>query len=217
MQMGEPAGILLLINQHVVGLRRAEPMAPDLHRAVVVVELDVEEALAVRAPDHAAVGLLDEIVAIGAAVPVAHPDREIFRALGVGAPGLQSVVRRMTRAAELEIFVVRRQRVAVEHDLRLAAVARHAAEQFVLPALAEFAEIGERPVRRRHAGIVFLDAAAHFRDQLLLQGSGVAEQALGVGVFRFEIVADIRRPASKDRAAPPASSRPSARRSRPSR
>ena len=63
-QMGEPAGILLLIDQNVVRLRRAEAMPPDLHRAMVVVELDVEEALAVRAPHHRAVGLLDEIVKV---------------------------------------------------------------------------------------------------------------------------------------------------------
>ena len=124
--------------------------------------------------------------------PVAHADREIFRTLGVGAPGLQFVVRRMPRAAELEIFVVRGQRVAVEHDLHVAAVARRAAEHFMLPALAELAQIGERAVRRGHAGIVFLDPPAHFRDQLLLQGGGVAEQALGVVVLGFQIFPDIR-------------------------
>ena len=106
MDMGEPAGILLLIDQDVVGLRGAEAMTPDLHRAMIVVELDVEEALAVRAPHHAAVGLLDEVVAVRAVGPVAHADREIFRALDVGAPGLEPVVGRMPRAAELEIFVV---------------------------------------------------------------------------------------------------------------
>ena len=98
--------------------------------------------------------------------------------------------------------------------LRVAAVARRAAEHLVLAALAEFAEIGERAVRRRHAGIVLLDAPAHLRDQLLLQRRGVAEQALGVVVLGFEIVADIRRPGSRDRAAPPAIWRPSARHSR---
>ena len=192
MQMGEPAEILFLINQRVVGLLRAKPMPPHLHRAMVVVELDVEEAVAVRAPDDAAIGLLDEIVAIRAGRPVAHANRKIFRAFGVGAPRLQLVVMRMPRAAELEVFVVRGQRVAVEHDLHVAAVARRAAEQFMLPALAEFSQIGKRAVRRRHAGIVFLDPPAHFRNQLLLQGRGMAEQALGVVVFSFEIFSDIR-------------------------
>ena len=105
MQMGEPAGIRFLIDQHVVGLLGAEAMTPDLHRPVVVVELDVEEALGVRAPDHRAVGLLDEVVVVRAVCPVAHANRKIFRALGVGAPGLQPVVGRMPRAAELEILV----------------------------------------------------------------------------------------------------------------
>ena len=192
MQMGEPAGILLFINKRVVSLFRSESMPPHLHRAVVVVELDVEEAVAVLAPDDAAVGLLDQVVAIGPGAPVAHADREIFRALGVGAPRLQLVVRRMPRAAELEVFMVRGQRVAVEHDLDVAAIARRAPEQFMLPALAEFSQIGERAVRRGHAGIVFLDPPAHFRNQLLLQGRGMAEQALGVVVLGFQIFSDIR-------------------------
>ncbi len=92
MQMGEPAGILFLVYQRIVALLGAEPMAPDLHRAMVVVELDVEEAVAILAPDDAAVGLLDEVVAIGSCGPVAHANREIFRALGIGAPRLQFVV-----------------------------------------------------------------------------------------------------------------------------
>ena len=169
MEMGEPAGILFLIDQHVVRLPGAEAMTPDLHRAVIVVELDVEEALAVGAPHHRAVGLLDEVVEVFAACPVAHPDRKIFRALDVGAPGLEPVIRRMPRAAELEIFLFFRERVAVEHDLDFAAVARHAAEHFMLAALAEFPQIGKGAIRRRHAGIVLLDPPAHFRDQLLLQ------------------------------------------------
>src|SRR4029077_7923449 len=61
MQMGEPAGILLLVNQDIVGLLRAQSMPPYLHRAMVVVELDVEEAFRIQAPHHAAIGLLDEI------------------------------------------------------------------------------------------------------------------------------------------------------------
>ena len=191
MQMGEPAGILFLVDQNIVRLLGAEAMPPDLHRTVVIVELDVEEAFAVDAPHHAAVGLLDQVVVVLAGRPVAHPDREIFRALDVGAPGLEPVVGRMPRAAELEIFLVGGEFVAVEDDLGRAAVARHAAEQFMLAALAEFAEIGVGAIRRGHAGIVFLDPAAHLRDQGLLQAGGVAEQAIGVAVLGFEIFADI--------------------------
>ncbi len=191
MQMGEPAGIGFLVDQDIVGLRRAEAMVPDLHRPVVVVELDVEEAFGIRAPDHAAVALLHEIVVVAAAVPFAHPDREIFRALDVGAPGDEPVVGRMPAAAEPEIVVCLGELIAVEHDMALAAVPRHAAEQLVLSALAEFAEIGKRTVRRGHAGIVFLDPPAHLLDQCLLQESRVAEQAVGIGVLRFKILPDV--------------------------
>jgi hypothetical protein len=127
MQMGEPAGVLLLIDQDVVGLLGSQPVPPHLHRAVIVVELHIEEALAIRGPDDAAVGLLDDVVKILARRPVAHADREIFRALGIGAPGLQLVIVRVPAAAELEIFVVLGERIAVEHDVAVAAVARHAA------------------------------------------------------------------------------------------
>ena len=191
-EMREPAGILLFIDQNIVRLRCTETMTPDLHRAMVVVEFDIEEALAVGAPHHRAVGLLDEIVTVGAIGPVAHADREIFRALNVGAPCLKPVIRRMPGAAEPEIFVVGRKLVAIEDNLGLPAVARHAAEHFVLAALAELAHIGIRTVRRGHAGIVFLDSPAHFSDQRFLQTVGMAEQAFGIGVFRLKILADIR-------------------------
>src|SRR5262249_23010551 len=98
--MGEPAGILLLIDKNVFGLRRAEAMPPHLHGPMIVVELDVEEALAVLAPDNRAVGFLDETVEILAGLPVAHTHAKIFRARGVRAPGVQPVVRRVATATE---------------------------------------------------------------------------------------------------------------------
>src|SRR6266446_3911625 len=135
MDMGEPAGIALFINQNIVGLRRSQAMPPDLHRAVVVVEFYVEEAFAVARPHHRAVGLLDDVLKVGAGSPVAHANSKIFRALDVGAPGLEPVIRRMPRAAELEVFMVRRKLIAIEHDFDRAAVARGAAEHLVLAAL----------------------------------------------------------------------------------
>ncbi|MET4602231.1 hypothetical protein ABIB90_001698 [Bradyrhizobium sp. JR4.1] len=101
--------------------------------------------------------------------PVAHADGEIFRAFGVGAPGLPPVVVRVPAAAEFEICVVLGERIAVEHDVALAAIAWHAAEQLVLAAFAEFAEIGEGTIRRRHAGIVLLDPPPHLAHQRLLK------------------------------------------------
>src|SRR4051812_28761947 len=105
MQMGEPAGIGFFVHQRIVGLSGAEAMTPDLHRAMVVVELDIEEAVAVDAPDHAAVGLLDQVIAVGPVSPVADPDRKVFRTLGVGAPGMESMVGRMPARAEFEVVV----------------------------------------------------------------------------------------------------------------
>ncbi|MGY3645829.1 hypothetical protein ACVWW2_001120 [Bradyrhizobium sp. LM4.3] len=139
----------------------------------------------------AAVGLLDDVVKIRSGRPVAHADGEIFRALGVGAPGLQLVVVRVPAAAEFEICVVLGERIAVEHDMALAAVARHAAEQLVLAAFAELAEIGELTVGRRHAGIVLLDPPPHLAHQRLLEGGGMAEQALGVAILFVEIFTDV--------------------------
>jgi len=43
MDVGEPAAVLLLMDQDIVLLRRAETMLPDLHRAMVVVELHIIE------------------------------------------------------------------------------------------------------------------------------------------------------------------------------
>src|SRR5258705_11059845 len=122
MQMSEPAGIFFLINQNIVRLFGAEAMPPNLHRAMIVVELDVEKTLAVRAPDHPAVGFLDEILAVFSAFPVAHPDRKIFRAIGIRAPGMELMVRRVPAAAQLEGFMACRKRIAVKHDPDIPAV-----------------------------------------------------------------------------------------------
>ena len=102
------------------------------------------------------------------------------------------MIRRMPRAAELEVLLGGRELIAIENDLDVAAVARHAAEHFVLTALAEFPQIGVSAVWRGHAGIIFLDPPAHFLDQRFLQHAGVAEQAFGIIVLRFEIFSDIR-------------------------
>src|SRR5258705_3205695 len=133
--MGEPAGIVLFIDQNIVRLCCSQAMPPDLHRAVVVVEFYVEEAFAVGRPHHRAVGLLDDVLKVSAGSPVAYAKGKIFRALDVGAPCLESVIRRMPRAAELEVFMPRCKLIAIEHDFGRAAVARGAAEHLVLAAL----------------------------------------------------------------------------------
>src|SRR5258708_20231265 len=101
-------------------------MTQDLHRPMIVVELDIEERFGIRTPHHGAVGFLDGVVTVDATSPIAHPDREIFRALDIGAPGFKPMIRRMPGTAELEISVVPRQLVAVQNVFPLPPVARRA-------------------------------------------------------------------------------------------
>ncbi len=91
--MGEPARVVFLVDQDIVLLAGAQAMAPDLHRAMVVVELDIIERFGIRAPHHRAVGLLDDIFKIRAARPVAHANCKVFRALDVSTPGFKPVIR----------------------------------------------------------------------------------------------------------------------------
>lgn len=188
----EPADVLLLVDEDVVGLHRAEAMAVDLQRAMVVVDVDVIEERQIEAPDHAAAGLRQDIGQVLAGIPAPDADGEELGPAQVGAPGFEPVVRRMARAAELEVVGGLCQCVAVEDDLDVAAAARRAADQLVLATVSELPQIGEGPVRRGYAQIVLLDSAAHFRDQRLLQRLRRRQQRLGIGVFGLEIGPDIR-------------------------
>ena len=139
--------------------------------------------------------------------PVADADGEVLRAAHVGAPGFEPMVRRMPRAAELEVrrgpWPARRRRARSCASPPSRGVRPISS---MLAALAiTCAEIGERPVRLRHAGIVLLDAPAHFGDQRLLQRLRWAEQALGVAVLRLQIRPDLGIEQRRDRAAPAAS------------
>ena len=192
MNICKPAGIAFFIDQNIVALLCPEAVQPDLHRAVVVIEFDIEERRRIDAPHHRAVGFLDEIVEIFPGRPVSHADCKILRTLDVGTPGFKPVVGRMPGAAEPEVVVLGGEFVAVEDDFGLAAVARAAPEQFVLAAFAEFSHVGESAVRRGHAGIILLDAPAHLLDQRFLQGGGVAKQAFRIVVLRLQIFADVR-------------------------
>src|SRR3954453_16052681 len=159
---------------------------------MIVVEVDVKETLAVGSPYPRAVTLLDQVVEVGAGGPVADPDRKIFRAVDIGAPGFEPVIRRMAGNAEPEVLLRGSQLIAVLHDVGVSTVPRHAAELFVLTALAEFPEIAVGAIRRGHAGIVLLDTPAHFFHQRFLQLAGVPEQALGIAVLCLQIFPDIR-------------------------
>src|ERR1700756_2496396 len=146
MDVSEPAGIMLLINQAVLRLRCAQTVTPDLQGAMIVVELDIKEGARISAPDDSAVSFLDQIVQVLLRRPFANADRKIFRTIGVGAPGVKPVIGRMSGAAELEIIMTGSKGVAVEDGLDLAAVAGAASEHLMLAALAEFSHIGKFPI-----------------------------------------------------------------------
>ena len=93
-------------------------------------------------------------------------------------------------AAEGEIGVTLGERVTVEQQRLLAAIARCAAEERVLTPLAKAPVIGEGAVRRRDGGIILLDPPAHLRTQGLAQGDQRRRHAVGMGVLRFEMRAD---------------------------
>ena len=118
-------------------------------------------------------------------------DRVELRALGIDGIGDQPVVGAVGDAGDAEIGVRLGERIAVEQDLLLAAVARHAAEQRMLPADDEAAVIGEGAVRSRHAGVILLDTALHLGEQLRLELFRVGHDGLRVGVLGFEIGPDL--------------------------
>ena len=187
----EPAVVGLRVDQDVGALRRAQAVAVDVQRPVIVVEADVIEERRIEAPDDAAAGLIDDVGQVDPGLPVAHADGEQLRAADVGAPCFEAVIGGMARAAEIEVGQALGHGVAVEQHLDLAAVARHATDRFVLAARVELPEIGERPVGLRHARIVFLDAAAHLGDQRFLQRLQGAEKCFGMAVLGFQIRPDV--------------------------
>src|SRR5258708_38125178 len=98
----------------------------------------------------------------------------------------------MARLAEIEILRGCGERVAVEHEPTLAAVAWRTADQLVLATFAILPEIGIGPIRCGHAGIVLLDAPPHLAHQGLLQRLGWSEDSFGVAVLGLEIGPDVR-------------------------
>ncbi len=100
------------------------------------------------------------------------------------------MIRRMDGCTELEERLAGAHCIPVEHHLFGAALARHAADQWMLAALAIAAEIGIGTVRIRDGGVVFLDPALHFRKQRLLQIPRAGERVFGMCVLGLEIGAD---------------------------
>ena len=198
----EEARIGFLVDDRVLRLIRAEAVAHDAGRTVVLVEGNVEEGGAGGVPHRVARGRFDPLRAVLAGVEVAHADGVEFRTLGVDAPGQKAVVVGMGRAGDLEEGEALALLIAVEQDLLadLAVLgllgdavngARPAADQRMLATLAMAGVVSERPIGLGHRGVVLADASAHLGDQGLAQGGGAAQRRLGIGVLGVEIGADV--------------------------
>ena len=185
----------LFIDDRVFCAVLAEPMAPQAHGTMVVVEFDIVEAGGIAEPDDPAGGAGDLVGEIRTGCKIAHADRVVFRTLGVGAPGEKLVIEGMLGAAEIEKGVAFGFLVAVEHDRLAATTPVLARDEGMLPALAVAGEVCEGPVRLRHRGIVLLDARAHLGDEALLQVFGLGEGRGRVGILPFEMAADFARQA----------------------
>ena len=186
------AGIVLAIDQDVVRSRRAGNVAPDLDRAVVVVEADIEHRLAVAGPDDAAARVGHLVGEVAAGGEVADADGERLRALVVDGVGEQSMVMAVGDGAELPVGLVRGFLVAVEQHGLGAAGARLPAYERVLAAGDVAHVVGPGAVRGGDGAVVLLDPPLHLREQGVLQVGGVREPGLGMGVLRLEVGADRR-------------------------
>ena len=158
---------------------------------MALVLLDIEEPRRVARPDDVGRGVDD---AVGEVLPrgeIAHAKGQELRAELVGAPGELGVIGRMARRREAEEGLAGGERVAVDEDRLLAAVARPAAEDAVLAARAEPRIIGPGTVGLRRLAVVLLDPRPHFGDQGFLQVRGRGERRVGVGVLLFEQRPDV--------------------------
>ena len=111
------ADVLLLVDEHVVLGRRADAVAVDEQRAVVVVEAHVEQRLAVARPDDGAARVGDGVGQVLAGRQVADADGEELGALVVDGVGEQRVVGAVRGGAELPVGLALGLLVAVEQDL----------------------------------------------------------------------------------------------------
>ena len=90
---GEHAGILFLVDENVVRLRRSQNMPIGLQRAVVVVLDRVEEALAIRRPHGATRGVLQDVAVVDTRRHIAHAQFVELRAIAIERPRREIVVR----------------------------------------------------------------------------------------------------------------------------
>ncbi len=109
----------LVVHPLVVGLLRAEPVAPHLERPLRGVGRDVEQVPAVGRPGGTGPRdrVDDLVVEVGAGLDVANAQRVVLVALGVGRPRGERVRRVRFEPAELEEVVPGGLDVLVEHEI----------------------------------------------------------------------------------------------------
>ncbi len=187
------ADVLLLVDEDVVLDRRADDVAVDQQRAVVLVEAHIEQRLAVVGPHDAAARVGDAVGQIDRRSPgracgwcrARSPCRRWRRRAG-GGRGCAGSRRGPSRACP------RPRRCRRAGRLRRSPERGAAADERILTAGDEARVVGERPVGRRHGAVVLLEAAVHLAEQLVLQGARLRELGLAVGVLGVEIGADLR-------------------------
>ena len=186
----EEAGIGFLPHHDILRLLGAEKVVIDMRRAMIVVDGRIEEALAVRAPGGTAAGVLDGVGKVFSGRGIAHMQREELRPLVVGRPAQTRVVGRVRCAGKTEIGLPLGFLVAVEQHGFFAAFARQTEIDRLLAARDITEAIAPRAIGRGDRAVIFLDAAAHFREQRLLQVLGVGHRGLLVVVLGFQMRAD---------------------------
>ncbi len=188
----EEAGVGLLVNQDILALGCREAMVEDLAGPVVVVHCGVEEPLAIGRPGGTATGVLDQVGRIRAGCEISDLEGEEFRTLVVIPPDHRLVIGRMTGTGQTKIGFAMGFPVTIKRDLLIAAAARNA-EILRLLATGDIAHpVEPGAIGRRHRTVIFLDAAAHFGKQCLLQRLGVRHRRLLVEVLRLQMGADRR-------------------------
>ncbi len=172
-------------------------MEQDAPGAVVLVDRYVEEAVRVARPDSVAGRVLDTVDKVLARGEVADADGEKLGALVVGAPSNLAMIRRMSRVEKVKKGLAGRQGVAVDQHSLLAAGARRAAENSMLPAMTIAGVIGVGAVRLRRLAVVLFEAGAHFADKFAPKHLERSENIRGISVFGVEMAADWLRQAPR--------------------
>ena len=180
--------VVLLVDQHVVGLGGAQLVAPDLVGPHRVVGHGVEEVAAVGRPGRAVVGPLDHVGQVDAGVEIPDTQGEDLVAVEIRRPGEEPVILADVERADLEEGLVTGPLVLVEEDLlggRLGAGAT--AVDGVRETLDRAAHEPPGSLAGRHALIGLLGAGLDLVEDGVDEVGVLLEPGVGVDVLGFEV------------------------------